>query len=251
VNRVLAWFSCGSASAVAAKLAVEKYGDRCEVVNCGATLSSEHSDNRRFLGDVSRWLGVPVRILYSDKYTDIYDVFEQTGWLVGPGGARCTTELKKNVRVAYQRPDDLHVFGLTADEYSRAVRFRRTNHDLSIELPLVDAMITKAECHRRIAAAGIEPPAMYQLGYDNANCIGCVKGGTGYWNKIRRDFPEVFERMAKMERKLNAAICKRERVVDGKRTRERVFLDELPPDADDGQGTLDMECGVGCQIEAA
>jgi 3'-phosphoadenosine 5'-phosphosulfate sulfotransferase (PAPS reductase)/FAD synthetase len=250
VSRVLAWFSCGSASAVAAKLAVEKYGDRCEVVYCD-TLAYEHPDNRRFMADVERWLGVPITILRSDTYTDIFDVFRRTRWLVGPNGARCTTELKKNVRTAYQRPDDLHVFGLTVDEFDRSVRFRRNNHDVALELPLIDALITKAECHRRIAAAGIEMPAMYRLGYDNNNCIGCVKGGTAYWNKIRRDFPEAFDRMAKVERELNAAICKREYVADGKRIRERVFLDELPPDADDGQGTLDMECGVTCPSEAA
>ena len=32
MSRVLAWFSCGAASAVAAKLTVETYGDRAEVL---------------------------------------------------------------------------------------------------------------------------------------------------------------------------------------------------------------------------
>lgn len=248
-KRVLAWFSCGSASAVAAKLAVERYGADCEVCYCD-TLAYEHPDNRRFLADVERWIGVPITVLRSDTYTDIYDVFRKTRWLVGPGGARCTTELKKNVRTAYQRPDDVHVFGLTVDEYARADRFLRTNHDLTIELPLIDQKIKKAECHTRIWAAGIEAPAMYRLGYANNNCIGCVKGGTGYWNKIRRDFPATFDRMAHLERELDAAICKREWVEEGHRRRARVFLDELPPDVDDGQLPLDMECGVGCQVTA-
>lgn len=31
MKRRLVWFSCGAASAVAAKLAVDKYGDGCEV----------------------------------------------------------------------------------------------------------------------------------------------------------------------------------------------------------------------------
>ena len=50
-SRVLSWFSCGDASAVASKLAVEKYGDRCEVVYCD-TLAHEHPDNFRFLKDI-------------------------------------------------------------------------------------------------------------------------------------------------------------------------------------------------------
>jgi hypothetical protein len=50
-----------------------------------------------------------------------------------------------------------------------------------------------------IERAGLMLPLMYRLGYHNANCIGCVKGGAGYWNKIRRDFPEDFEEMAQIE----------------------------------------------------
>lgn len=51
-TRTLVWFSCGAASAVAAKLAVQKYGAACEVVYCD-TLSTEHPDNGRFLTDVT------------------------------------------------------------------------------------------------------------------------------------------------------------------------------------------------------
>lgn len=54
-DRVLSWFSCGDASAVAAKLAVEKYGDRCEVLYCD-TFAFEHPDNRRFFNDTQQWL---------------------------------------------------------------------------------------------------------------------------------------------------------------------------------------------------
>ena len=120
----------------------------------------------------------------------------------------CTTELKKNVRKAYQRPDDLHVFGFTYDERHRVDRFYKENPDLAAWFPLVDQKITKKDCYKWLQDHKIELPMMYRLGYKNNNCIGCVKGQSGYWNKIRRDFPEAFERMAKMERKLNAAINK-------------------------------------------
>jgi 3'-phosphoadenosine 5'-phosphosulfate sulfotransferase (PAPS reductase)/FAD synthetase len=83
--RVLAWFSCGAASAVAAKLAIEKYGDKVELLYCD-TLKYEHPDNIRFLHDVEQWLGKKIKIMGSKKYTDIFDVFRKTGWLVGPGG---------------------------------------------------------------------------------------------------------------------------------------------------------------------
>jgi hypothetical protein len=248
-RRVLAWFSCGDASAVAAKLSVEKYGAACEVCYCD-TFAYEHPDNLRFFSDVQAWLGVPIHILKSDDYTDIYDVFRRTRWLVGIGGALCTTELKKNVRKAYQRVDDVHVFGFTVEELHRVERFKKENPELYAEFPLVDAGLTKDDCHRMVREAGIELPAMYTLGYKNNNCIGCVKGGSGYWNKIRRDFPADFNRMAAMERELDAAICKREGVIDGKRWRERVFLDELPPDAGVYTDEPDIECGVLCVNES-
>lgn len=245
MSRVLAWFSCGSASAYAAKLAVEKYGDRCEVLYCD-TLAYEHPDNRRFLADVERWIGKSIKVLKSTEYTDIYDVFERTRWLVGIGGARCTTELKKNVRKAYQTVDDLHVFGFTSEEGHRIKRFHQENPELDAEFPLFVDGITKAMCHEAVRVAGIEQPAMYRLGYKNNNCIGCVKGQSGYWNKIRVDFPEAFARMAKMERTLDAAICKTEGKTDGKRWRKRLFLDELPPTAGRYKAEPDIECGVLC-----
>jgi PP-loop superfamily ATP-utilizing enzyme len=240
--RVLCWFSCGSASAVAAKLAVEEYGDAAEILYCD-TLAYEHPDNHRFMRDVERWIGKPIKILKSSKYTDIFDVFEKTKYLVGPRGARCTVELKKRVRMEYQRPDDIHVFGFTADEFKRIERFRQQNFEKS-KFPLQEVGVTKKWCHEIIKNAGIEQPAMYRLGYKNNNCIGCVKGQSGYWNKIRVDFPEAFERMAKMERKLGVAINK-SYAGDGKR--KKVFLDELDPEAGRGMKEKDIECGVICK----
>jgi len=40
---------------------------------------------------------------------------------------------------------------------------------------------------------------MYRLGYDNANCPACVKGGEGYFRAIREDFPEWFEELAAVQ----------------------------------------------------
>lgn len=245
MSRVLSWFSCGAASAVAAKLAVQKHGDRCEVIYCD-TAKYEHPDNARFIRDVEAWIGQPVKILRSPEYTDIFDVFDRTGWLVGPKGARCTTELKKKVRMAYQRPDDVHVFGFSLDEPHRIARAKRENPELFQEFPLAAAGIMKAETYRRVERAGIALPAMYLLGYNNNNCIGCVKGGAGYWNKIRVDFPEAFGRMAKQERKMGVAICKTEPTMDGVRQRIPIYLDELPPDAGRYEDESDQECGVLC-----
>ena len=240
MSRVLVSFSCGAASAVAAKMAVDKYGDRVEVIYCD-TLKYEHPDNERFLRDVERWIGKSITILKSPKYDDIFDVFRKTGWLVGIGGARCTAELKRKVIKKHQRDDDLHVIGLTVEEVARIERFE-ANNPIDVEWILRDASVTKSECYKIIQKAGISLPAMYLLGYNNNNCIGCVKGQAGYWNKIRVDFPEAFDRMAKFERVIGVAINKSR--IGG--TRRAIFLDELDPKAGIGVPLPDIECGVLC-----
>lgn len=220
--RIVGWFSAGAASAVAiriAKVATETpehpyYG--LPLVIAYIDTGSEHPDNERFRQECEEWLGQEIIVLKSPEYEDIYDVFDRTGYLVGPGGARCTTELKKKVRWAFQRPDDVQVFGYTADtqDAKRATRFTDQNPEATGWFPLVENRLTKGSCLALIDRVGIELPEMYRLGYRNNNCLGCVKGGQGYWNKIRVDFPDVFEKMARQERKMGRTVL-RERVPDG------------------------------------
>lgn len=235
-HRVLVWFSCGAASACAAKLAVEQYGALTEVLYCD-TLKYEHPDNVRFLQDVARWLGVGIRILHSERYTDIFDVFDKTGWLVGPGGARCTRELKRNVREQYQSPGDIHVFGFGIDEPHRVARFERDNPELYLWWPLVEAGMDKQACLAMLEKAHIDLPRMYKMGYKNNNCIGCVKGKAGYWNKIRQDFPAAFLKMSAQERKMNVSVLR------------ECYLDELQPDVGRYESDYEIECGPVCSVE--
>jgi hypothetical protein len=88
--------------------------------------------------------------------------------------------------------------------------------------------------------AGIELPAMYKLGYQNKNCIGCPKCGMGSWNKIRRDFPDTFLRMSLLERHLDATVLRSK----GK----PVFLDELDPNRGNHADEPSFECSLLCQI---
>ncbi len=240
-DRMVVWFSCGAASAVAAKLAVERYADAYEVHVCYCDLSAdEHPDNARFFQDVQRWIGVGIERLRSPKYRRVHDVFRGERFIVGPHGAPCTKILKRQVRVAYQRPSDVHVFGFCADEQARIDLFEKRFPDLDVEWVLADARLTKADCLQTIADAGIELPAMYRLGYHNNNCPGCVKGGMGYWNKIRRDFPERFAAMAGLEREIGATVLRRKGT--------RLYLDELPPAA--GRHTdLVPPCDVFCELQ--
>jgi len=241
-GRILVWFSCGAASTVAAKLAVEKYpNDQVEILYCD-TLKFEHPDNARFMADVSRWIGKEVKILKHPKYADIMEVFRGEQFIVGHHGAPCTKLLKRAVGKAYRQLGDTDIYGMTADESGRITDFERDNHGLDCDWILRDRGVTKSDCYRIIREAGITMPAMYLLGYKNNNCIGCVKGGAGYFNKIRKDFPEHFNRVAAVEREIGYAILK----LSKNGVTQRVFLDELDPNAGRFDSEPDIECGPQC-----
>ena len=241
-RRVVIWFSCGATSAVAAKLACQDFTDHdVHVVYCDT--QSEHSDNRRFLHDVERWIDHPIELVRSHKYRDVWDVWRKRRWLVGPDGALCTVELKKTLRHQYQQADDIQVFGYDLNEVSRVAKFRKNNPEVDLVVPLIAHSLSKPDCLAILERAGIDPPAMYRLGFSNANCIGCPNGQQAYWNHIRRVFPETFNAMAILERDLDAAINKTY-AGDGKR--KRLFLDELDPEAGRGKPVILPECSLLC-----
>ena len=203
---IIAWFSCGVTSAVACKIALSLYDDvQVFYIETG----SGHPDNGRFLADCKKWYEQPIHIIRSDKYVNVEDVLTKKRYINGPTGAACTYELKKQVRYKLEKELgswDGQVWGFDYDpkEINRAIRLKQQYPDTKPLFPLIERQITKPDAMGILWKAGIEIPAMYKMGYNNNNCIGCVKGGMGYWNKIRKDFPEVFAQMAQIERDVGA-----------------------------------------------
>jgi len=246
MSRVVSWFSCGAASAVATKLALAEHND---VVIAYTEVANEHPDNKRFLADCEKWFGQEIIILRNERYNaDIREVFKQEKFIAGPHGAPCTRLLKRQMRVFFEEEDDLQIFGFTDEEKHRADRLLVNNSYMNAQFPLIQKNLSKSDCLAMIDRAGIAIPAMYLLGYRNNNCIGCVKGGAGYWNKIKVDFPIQFAERAADERMVGHSILKREAGVDadGKRLFEAIYLDELPPEMGKGVPEPDMECSFFC-----
>jgi hypothetical protein len=239
-GRVVAWFSCGAASAVSAYMAVRAYKN-VKVVYCD-TLAEEHSDNLRFLKKIESWIEHPIEIIASKKFKNVTEVWEKAQYMSGINWAPCSREMKKVPRLDFQLPNDLHIFGLTADEKNRIRLFEEANQDLELEWNLRDHDITKALCYHILEYFKIDLPMMYKLGFKNNNCIGCVKSSSpAYWNRVRKYFPEVFEARATQSRKIG---CKLVKILD-----VRLFLDELPADYCDTKPEEDIECGVICRRE--
>lgn len=243
---IVVWFSCGAASAVAAKKTIEIYGDTHNVVVVNNPISNEDDDNFRFLCDVEKWLGTKIYFAKNSKYpnADCVEVWEDRKYMSGVGGAPCTMVLKKEARQQWEAKNkhDFMVLGFTYEEKKRSDRFAKFERDNLIPV-LIDEKITKGDCFRIIQEAGIDLPRIYSMGYPNANCIGCVKATSPtYWNHVRKMHPDVFEERAVQSRKIGARLVK----VKG----ERIFLDELKV-TDKGRPMKDMnfECGIFCEIE--
>lgn len=247
---VVAWFSCGAASAVAARLAVDELSGTHEVRVVNTPVDEEDPDNRRFLRDVEAWLGVRIESATDPEWgTSAVAVWDRKRFMSGPKGAPCTTHIKKGARYEYERafreehgrPIDWHVLGFHAGERDRHEQFVLTERPNVLPL-LIDAGLTKPACARIVLDAGIALPRVYtEKGYPNANCLGCVKATSPtYWNHVRREDPEVFAARAEQSREIGARLVRYRG--------ERIYLDELPSYAmGRPMESLNFDCGLFCE----
>jgi hypothetical protein len=234
----VAWFSAGVSSAVATKLLIDEV-DRIIYTH----IEDQHPDTLRFVHDCEHWFGKHIEVLQS-PYMSVENACRMSGgrgYVNGPGGAACTKFLKRRVRKEWEKTQTeplRYVWGMDYGEIARCERLHETMPDQEHVFPLVDRKMSKEEAHKILSASGIKRPEMYELGYSNNNCIGCVKGGMGYWNHIRQDFPEVFEARAKMERVIQATCIK------------GVYLDELDPERGRHEPPIVGDCGILCELLA-
>jgi hypothetical protein len=231
---VVSWFSAGVSSFIATYLEKDNV-DKIIYTH----IDDQHEDTMRFLKDCEKAIGKEIEILQS-PYKTVNDVIRQFRFINSPYGARCTDILKRRVRKEWEyehRNESLtYIWGYDIEERHRAERLLESMPQFKHKFPLIEKQLTKDDCHGILRGLGIKRPMMYELGYRNNNCIGCVKGGMGYWNKIRKDFPEVFAERAKLEREIEATCIK------------GIYLDELEPDRGRIEDEVMDECSIICQI---
>jgi len=242
-GKVIGWWSGGVASAVACKLAIEKYGDRVELVFCDTTI--EHPDTYRFMDDYEKVMGVKVKIIKSSRMKDPEEVWYKYKGLNFAHGAPCSMVMKKEPRIKYQdlKNDFAQVFGFdyAKKEIKRANNMLANNFDLNPIFPLIIHKFDRERIFAEIKHMGLMRPKTYDhflnnncMGADDSPIGGCVQGGIGYWQKIKEIFPKKYDYMANIEHDLSKAkgkpvtICKDQR----KETRgDRLFLspcDDFP-----------------------
>ncbi len=244
MTRIVCQFSCGAASAVATKLILTEFGSTREVEIINAFIVEEHDDNQRFLADCEVWFGRKVTVLRDEKYgASVHRVWHEKQWIKSRYGASCSRALKREVLDKFQRHGDVMVLGFTAEEQGRFDDLVDRAPELNIKAPLIERGLGKADCLAMIERAGIELPMMYRLGYNNNNCIGCCKGGEGYWNKVRKDFPLVFQKAADIQ----ADIGPGANLFRDRKTGERYSLHDLPPDKGRHNDEPPISCGLFCE----
>lgn len=245
MKTIVVWFSCGAASAVAAKKTIEEYGHDHLIRVVNNPIAEEDADNMRFLKDVEKWLGLNIEVASHSKYpsNSAEEVWSDRKYMSGVRGAPCTMILKKQARQEWENSNhaDFMVLGFASDERARHDRFVESERGNVIPV-LIKKGITKDDCFKILEDAGIELPRIYHLGYPNANCIGCVKSASPtYWNHVRKMHPDVFKRRSEQSREIGAKLV----IVKGK----RVFLDELDPAAigRNMKSIKSVECGIFCE----
>lgn len=255
--KYVCWWSAGVTSAVATKYALDLYGRENVDIYYFIT-GAEHDDNERFISECERWYGKHIIQVQSSKFKSPWDVAYKRKYINGVAGAPCTSELKKKIRFYIEEHTDYdhQIFGFefSKGEINRAIRFKEQYPETRPVFPLIEKKIDKPNALYILEnIAKIRKPTMYSLGFKNNNCIGCFKGAVGYHNKlIKKHFPEIWARNAKMERDIGASICKKEDKAlrkQGIRKSRPFYLDEMSPEDGRGQKEIESQCGVVCQVE--
>lgn len=235
------WISAGVSSFVAGYLARDTVDEFIYI-----DIADQHPDSLRFIKDCEKALGKPIQILKSEEYRSVEDCIRAYGHVgnLKTGFYPCTNWLKKRVRkkweYEHQDYDITYVWGMDANESARAGKIADAMPQFNHEFPLIDRQLTKTDAHGICARLDIKRPIMYDLGYSNNNCIGCVKGKKGYWNKIRIDFPDVFNRRSIMEREIGNTIIKDDNGA--------IYLDELDQNAGRMSEEIIDDCSIFCQM---
>lgn len=95
---IAVWFSCGAASAVAAKMTIDKYGKDYRVLVVNNPIKEEDEDNVRFKKDVEQWIGQSIIEAINPEFPNasICEVFDRKKYMSGVGGGAMYSNAKEN-----------------------------------------------------------------------------------------------------------------------------------------------------------
>lgn len=201
---VVVGYSGGVTSAWAAMWALREF-PREEVVWLWHDTKAEDADTYRFLREFAAVANFPITEQSDGR--SVEEVEDDEGALANNRMAFCSRILKAEQREIFFKSlrqqgftEIINVLGFSAIEWKRVQRatMHGERDGYTVRFPLIENCISKQMAADFCIAMGIRPPRMYQWS-EHANCLGCRRGGKGYWLAVKENAPEAFERACKRE----------------------------------------------------
>lgn len=209
-NPVIAWWSGGITSAITCWLCACWFGIE-NVRFVFIDTHNEDDDTYRFKVECERWYEKKIETITNPDFDNIEQVWFNSLSLNVATGAKCSQMLKRLVRERFEKanPFSYQAFGFTFEETKRAKAHFLNNARSRPIFPLIMNCLSKERCLKILESHNclftpLQAPRTYKLGFQNNNCFktGCVQGGIGYWQKMQREYPDKFEKMAAVEHRL-------------------------------------------------
>lgn len=197
-------FSGGLSSFEVARLCVLEFGK--EHVECVFTdTMTEDEDLYRFLTDTIAYLGCEYTRLCYGK--DIWGVFMEARFMgnsrIDPCSKKLKREMFRKYLTTYDPTDTVLYYGIGPEEEHRLLAIHERWHPFPVEAPLIALGTTKEHMLLTLDKIGIEPPRLYELGFEHNNCGGfCVKTGQRQMAHLLKVMPARYKHHETEQEKL-------------------------------------------------
>ena len=189
-------FSGGITSWAAAKRVAAQHGTR-EMTLLFADTGVEDEDLYRFLEEAATNIGAPL-VRIAEGRTP-FQVFKDVRFLGNSRVDPCSKILKRQLLGKWLKENcdpqqTLVAMGFDWSEEHRLQRLRQYDTTWQRWAPLLNPpWQDKNQLIAQLRVEGIEPPRLYELGFQHNNCGGaCVKAGQAAWALLLREFPERY-----------------------------------------------------------
>jgi hypothetical protein len=208
----LVMFSGGVGSWAAAKRVAALHGADNTVLMFADTLT-EDEDLHRFLGEAAADIGAELVHLADGR--DVWQVFFDERYLGNTRIDPCSKILKRQLIrrwiVQHYAPDQAVVY--LGIDWTEAHRFDKAIpywQPYTVAAPLCGApYLDRGQVFAELAAAGIQPPRLYEMGFPHNNCGGfCVKAGQGAFRLLLEKMPERYRHHEQREQDFRAHVGK-------------------------------------------
>ena len=188
-------FSGGVGSWATAKRVAERHRP-ADVWLVFADTKMEDPDLYRFLGEAAVNVGGELVILVEGR--DPWEVFFDVRFLGNTRVDPCSRILKRELIRKWVNencdPDDTTIYlGIDWTEEHRFKRAGRYWEPYTVEAPLIDPPVDKAQQLEWLRSEGVEPPRLYGMGFPHNNCGGfCVKAGHAQFKLLLEKAPDRY-----------------------------------------------------------